>query len=156
MRPHFAVAIAMAVTLGASHAMAQIAGDEAADRSDHPIQSSPPATPFTPAAATPAGMTIFVDPRTRAPRQPDAADLARFRAQHPQPKASSAPQVRKNPNGGTVAVLDDSFGSYMVATRKTDGTIVAQCMPDARSAAASVRVGLESGEVLVKGRPGVQ
>jgi hypothetical protein len=156
MRPNFAVAIAMAATFDASHAMAQTAGNDAADRSAHQTQSSAPATSLAPAAATPAGMMIFVDPRTHAPRQPDAVDLATFRMQHPQPRASTTPQVRKNPNGGTVAVLDDSFGSYMVATRKSDGTIVAQCMPDAESAAATVRVGLKSGEVLVNGRSGVQ
>jgi hypothetical protein len=155
MRRHFVLAVAMAASLDASHAMAQIAGNEAADRSDQ-IPPSPPAASFGPAAPTPGGMMIFLDPRTRSPRQPDAADLATFRAQHPQPKASPAPQVRKNPNGGTVAVLDDSFGSYMVATRRRDGSIVAQCLPDAQSASASISAGLNSGEVLVDGRAGVQ
>ena len=80
-------------------------------------------------------MRVFIDPQTHQPRRPDAEDLRQL--QMPAPRASRvAPKVRTLASGALAAELDDSFGSYLVATRQPDGTLRVDCLPAGPAAAA--------------------
>jgi hypothetical protein len=108
-----------------------------------PAQSADPAGGWMNAD----GMRVFIDPQTRRLRRPDAADIEKLAAQRQQALPPVAPQVRVNANGSLSALLDDSFASYLIATRQPDGTLRVDCLPAKAAAAALEATAPKSGEI---------
>lgn len=111
----------------------------------------------TPPPASAAGVMVFIDPLTGKTRQPEAGEVEQLLQQ----RASTLPQSSlasptsqastfSVPGGGVGLMLDDSFHSYMVVTRKPDGTVLMDCLPDGKAAADAVTNGLSTGEILHK------
>jgi hypothetical protein len=110
-------------------------------------QTTDPASGWMTTPATADGMRVFIDPQTRKLRRPDAADIEKLIAQRQQGVPPVAPQVRVNANGSLSAVLDDSFASYLIATRQPDGTLRVDCLPAKAAAAALGSAAPKSGEI---------
>ena len=88
-----------------------------------------------PAPVAGGGMRVFIDPETKRLRQPDVSELAKLATQERR-IAPVAPMVRAMPNGSLSVVLDDSFASYLVATRQPDGSFRVDCLPEKAAEAA--------------------
>ena len=86
-----------------------------------------------------AGVVVFIDPNTKAVRQPTpaeigAASLGRTLSASP---SSSYPTIM-GPGGAVGVRLDDSSLMYMIGTRTPDGSVKTDCV--AGDAAAAGRV----------------
>src|SRR5450631_4533602 len=150
MKAGIAIALATAAILCASGAAAQFANQPADGKKlSETLKNTLPAS-IAPAPVGAGGMMIFIDPATGKFRQPDAADIAELLSHSPPPKAAFVAQPRVNPNGGIAIMLDSSFENYMVVTKKPDGSLLMDCLPDAKKAADAVANGLKSGEILRK------
>jgi len=78
-------------------------------------------------AADVRAQTIFVDPVTRKPRTPDASEMHDLVT----PKAVIArPPLKtlRGPGSAVGVLLDDSFASYAVVARRSDGTLESACV----------------------------
>ena len=116
------IALAIVASAGAAAAMAQTANTAPAVQQDGP-----------PAAG---GLTVFKDPLTGALRQPDAAEIGALL-----PSRASGPVVQRAlPNGGYAVKLDQSFESFMVITKRPDGTLAWECVTgDAKASEVMAR-----------------
>jgi hypothetical protein len=118
----FAVVIPLA--LGASLALAQQA-------------------PQAEKKAAPKGLVVFVDPVTGKIRQPEAAEIGGL-VSPPAAPGAVAPLVEKplvmkyGPAGAVGVVLDSRFESFMVVTKKPDGTLAMDCVTGAQKADEAV------------------
>lgn len=89
-------------------------------------QAVPPGSvPAVAAAAGTGGMTVFKDPATGLFRQPEPDEL---RALLPAPKAPGPVVQFPSVAGGFGAAVDPSFDSFMVTTRRPDGTLTYECV----------------------------
>lgn len=76
------------------------------------------------------GLVVFIDPATGKVRQPSAAEIGSLVS----PSAGVTPLVRKplvtwtGPGGAVGVILDSSFDSYMVVTKKPDGKLAMKCV----------------------------
>lgn len=152
MKARFTIALAAAATFGISVASAQLASPPADDKTPSGAPNSKPSATAARVPANAGGMLIFIDPATGKIRQPDAADVNELLLANPQSQTPfvARPFVSSVPGGGVGVALDDSFQSYMVVTKKADGTLLMDCLPDGRKAADAVTSGLNSGEILRK------
>jgi hypothetical protein len=152
MKARFTIALAAAATLGASVAGAQFVSQptDGKTTSEAPKNALPATIAPSPAGA--GGLMIFIDPLTGKIRQPDAADISELLSLRPQPQTPfiARPFVSPTPGGGVGVMLDDSFHNYMVVTKKPDGSLLMDCLPDAGAAADALANGLKSGETLHK------
>jgi hypothetical protein len=98
------------------------------------------------------GAMVFIDPVTKQIRQPEPGEveqlMAKPTAQSPKNASVAQPVMSLVPGGGVGIVLDESTHSYMVVTRRPDGTTLMDCLPSAQQAADAVRNGLSTGEIL--------
>jgi hypothetical protein len=150
----FRIALTTVAMLGASVAAAQ--------EVSHAVDGIPLTAATegaTPQAATPpsesaGGVMVFIDPVTGKTRQPEAGEVEQLLQQRapalPQSSLTSPSSTFNVPGGGVGLMLDDSFHSYMVVTRKPDGTMLMDCLPDGKAAADAVTNGLSTGEILHK------
>jgi len=152
MKAGIAIALATAATLCASGAAAQFANQPTDGKKLSETPKSTLPASIAPAPVGAGGMMIFIDPVTGKIRQPDAADIAELLSQRPPTAATfvAQPFVNPIPGGGVGVKLDSSFENYMVVTKKADGSLLMDCLPDARKAADAVANGLKSGEILRK------
>ena len=119
---------------------------------------SPRAEKKTAAApAAPAkGLVVFVDPVTGKIRQPDPAEIGALTAPPAESAtakpAPEAPLVMKYGPGGAVGVvLDSRYESFMVVTKKPDGTLSMDCVEGARKADETVAGGPKKAAKKAKG-----
>jgi hypothetical protein len=92
-------------------------------------EAKPPATARAPVNAS--GSLVFVDPATGKIRKPGPSEIGAQRSQSRAAVASrpaTAPVEIHGPGGAEGVLLDDSHMSFMVATRKADGTIALECV----------------------------
>jgi hypothetical protein len=93
--------------------------------------------------AAPKGLVVFVDPVTGKIRQPEAAEIGGL-VSPPAAPGAVAPLVEKplvmkyGPAGAVGVVLDSRFESFMVVTKKPDGTLAMDCVTGAQKADAAV------------------
>lgn len=116
-------------------------------------QDAPPADKKTAAppgaAAAPAkGLVVFIDPVTGKIRQPDPSEIGALTAP---PAGAAAPVVEppllmKTGAGGAVGVvLDSRFETFMVVTKKPDGTLAMGCVEGKKKADEAVARGATAG-----------
>ena len=109
-----------------------------------PRDTSQPAAPASaPAPVKASGSVVFVDPVTRKIRKPGPSEIGALRSQSEAVVAkrpATPPVVIHGPGGAEGILLDDSHGSFMLATRDADGKIALECVTgDARDRAAADR-----------------
>lgn len=108
----------------------------------------------TPPSESAGGVMVFIDPLTGKIRQPEPGEVEQLLQQRalalPQSSLTSPSSTFNVPGGGVGLMLDDSFDSYMVVTRKPDGSLLMDCLPDGKAAAEAVTKGLSTGEILHK------
>lgn len=131
-----ALAFAIPFSLASSLAFAQ----------DSPPADGKPAAPPGAAAAPAKGLVVFVDPVTGKIRQPDPAEIGALTAPKPGAEAArpapEAPlQMKFGPGGAVGVALDSRFESFMVVTKKPDGTLSMSCVTDGRKAEEAVLPG---------------
>ena len=127
----------MAAALCATSASAQTASQNVDAAPKPPIEKERATYPQTTPAA--GGLMIFIDPVTRQPRQPDAAEIQALR---PLALPGPAPVERAlSPGPGFAVTLDPSFDSYMVGTRRADGSFAMECVTGAAKAAEVMTFG---------------
>jgi hypothetical protein len=144
---------AAAAALVAPVASAQFASQPADGETPWQAPKSAQPAAIAPSPAGAGGLMIFVDPVTRKIRQPDAADIRELLSLPARPQTTFAARVlefKSIPGGGVGVMLDDSFLNYMVVTKKPDGSLLMECLPDAKKATEAVTNGLKSGEILHK------
>jgi hypothetical protein len=150
MKAQFTIVLTVTAAFGVSVGLAQVASPPADDKAALAPPIATPQVTATPSPAGAGGMLIFIDPATGKIRQPDAADINELLQQRAQPQSTfvARPFVSSAPGGGIGVKLDESFHSYMVATKKPDGGLVMDCLPDAKKAADAVASGLNAGETV--------
>lgn len=139
------LAIVIAAVMSASGALAQ-AVSETPDGKTAPDSEKkempPPGVRSAPAAG---GLVVFIDPATGKIRQPTPAEIGSLIS----PPAAVTPLVRKplvtwsGPGGTVGVVLDRSFDSYMVVTKKPDGKLAMDCVVGDKKAAEAVATGVK-------------
>src|SRR5262245_33330092 len=145
MRARRASALAIAATLGAVGALAQMTSRDVAPQnaSDTEQAAAPPAE--TRSVASGGGSVVFIDPATGKNRQPDAAEIGRRIAPPTGRARARAPLTTKTGPGGAVGVvLDDRFDSYVIATKQPDGTVAIGCVTGEENAADAVSSGVNA------------
>ncbi len=144
MSIRFRFALMAVATLSACVALAQ-AVSQAADALPQTAKPSPTSA---------GGVMVFIDPLTGKTREPDAGEVEQLLRQRalalPQSSLNAPSSTISVPGGGVGLMLDDSFHNYMVVTRKPDGTLLMDCLPDGKAAADAVTNGLSTGEILHK------
>jgi len=108
-----------------------------ATTSASPANAARAAAVSAPAQAGGQGMTVFVDPVTRQPRDPTPEELNALRDQTVQ--IAEAPQPITTPSGFTGLILGDDQQTYTVAKRRADGTIEVEHAVGGKEAAQKVR-----------------
>lgn len=89
------------------------------------------------APAGQGGFMAFKDPVTGALRPPEPGEAAALRALIPVPAQPPAPALqRPMAAGGYSVLLDSSFDSFMVMTRRQDGSLAYDCLTPQEAAAA--------------------
>jgi hypothetical protein len=138
-------AIVIAAVVSASGAFAQ-AVPPPSDAKKAPVaekKAAPP--PGEPGARAAGGLVVFIDPVTGKIRQPDAAEIGSLVS----PPAAVTPLVIKPlvtwtlPGGAVGVVLDSSFDSYMVVTKKPDGKLAMDCVVGGKKADEAVATGVK-------------
>jgi hypothetical protein len=139
------LAIVIAAVVSASFALAQQAPPppDAKKAPEAEKKAAPP--PGTPSAPSAGGLVVFIDPVTGKVRQPDAAEIGSLVP----PPAAVTPLVEKplvtwtGPGGAVGVVLDSSFDSYMVVTKKPDGKLAMECVVGDKKADEAVSTGMK-------------
>ncbi len=136
MKADLVLAVGIPSVLSASLALSQPAPPDVK-------KAVPPGTKPAPAAAAPAraagGLVVFIDPVTGKIREPDPAEIGALTA--PSPKTTpAAPAVeppleaRFGPGGAVGVVLDSRYESFLVVTKRADGTLAMECVAGGRKA----------------------
>ncbi|MBK9062771.1 MAG: hypothetical protein IPL89_06190 [Acidobacteria bacterium] len=126
-------------------------------------QPAPPpekkAAPAREGSAAPAqGLVVFIDPVTGKIRQPEPSEIGALTAP---PAATAAPAVEPpllmkiGPGGAVGVVLDSRYESFVVVTKKPDGTLATECVTGGRSADAAVAAAAKPAERKTKEAPRV-
>ena len=143
--------------IGALMAMLNTANAQTVDLSANsktpPLaQGDTPAASTAPAPVGAGGLMVFIDPATGKIIQPDAAQVNDLVGRLPQSKTPFVPKPFASavPGGGVGVLLDESFHSYMVVTRRPDASMVMDCLQDADQVADAIAHGLKTGEILYK------
>ena len=126
--------------LSASFALAQQAPPPADAKKAPEAEKKAAPPPGTPGAPGTGGLVVFIDPVTGQIRQPDAAEIGSLA---PPPAAVTSlveePLVMKfGPGGAVGVVLDSRFESFMVVTKKSDGTLAMDCLDGKKKADEAV------------------
>jgi len=93
--------------------------------------------------AAPKGLVVFIDPVTGKIRQPEAAEIEGL-VSPPAAPGAAAPLVERplvmkyGPAGAVGVVLDSRFESFMVVTKKPDGTLSMDCLDGKKKADEAV------------------
>ena len=122
-------AVVISLALGSSRALAQ--------------QAPEPEKRTAPAAPAAGGLVVFIDPVTGKIRQPEAAEIGGLVSPLAAPGAAAplveTPLVMKyGPAGAVGVVLDSRFESFMVVTKKPDGTLSMDCLDGKKKADEAV------------------
>jgi hypothetical protein len=144
MRVPGVLAIVIAAAVSASGALAQavpqIPDGKTAPDTEKKKDVPPPGARSAPAAG---GLVVFIDPVTGKIRQPSAAEIGSLVS----PPAAVTPLAVKplvtitGPGGAVGVVLDSSFDSYMVVTKKPDGKLAMDCVVGGKKADEAVSAG---------------
>jgi hypothetical protein len=134
-----AAAFVIPLSLAASLALAE---------DPQPPEKKPAASREAPAppAAPAKGLVVFVDPVTGQIRQPDPAEIGALTAP-PQRSTTARPApdapllMKYGPGGAVGVVLDSRYESFMVVTKKPDGSLSMDCVEGARKADEAVTGG---------------
>jgi hypothetical protein len=108
-----------------------------------PLPAAKTAAPPGAAAAPAKGLVVFVDPVTGKIRPPEPGEVGALTAPPPQAAPALEPplEMRFGPGGAVGLVLDSRYESFMVVTKKPDGSLAMSCVTDGRKAAAAVAAG---------------
>lgn len=90
-----------------------------------------------PAAPAAAGLVVFRDPVTGQIRQPSAAEIRSILPPE-KPQAPRTLVTKTGPNGAVGIVLDSSFDSYLVVTKKPDGKLAMDCVTGEKKAELAI------------------
>ncbi|MCM3875352.1 MAG: hypothetical protein NEA02_02920 [Thermoanaerobaculia bacterium] len=133
-----ALAVLFLSTVGASFALAE--QPPPADAKTAPAAEKMSAAPReksgAPGAPAAGGLVVFIDPVTGKIRQPDAAEIGSLVS----PPGAVTPPVEEplvmktGPGGAVGLLLDSRFESFMVVTKKPDGTLAMACVEGKKKA----------------------
>jgi hypothetical protein len=145
MKARSAFALAIGATLGAVGALAQMTSQDVAPQNASNTEQTAAPRAETRSVASGGGNVVFIDPATGKIRQPNAAEIGRLIAP-PAGKAFARPPLttKTGPGGAVGVVLDDSFDSYVVATKQLDGTVAIGCVTGGEKAAEAVSSGVNA------------
>jgi len=143
MKARSAFALAVGATLGAAGALAQMTSQDVAPQNASNTEQTAAPRAETRSLASGGGNVVFIDPATGKIRQPSAAEIGRLIAP-PAGKAFARPPLttKTGPGGGVGVVLDDSFDSYVIATKQPNGTVAIGCVSGEKKAADAVSSGV--------------
>jgi hypothetical protein len=139
------VALGVVAALGASGACAQVTSLTADPHNGSATEMTVAPRAETRSVAPGGGVVVFIDPTTRKVRQPDAAEIGRL-LPPPAAKALVSPPLttKTGPGGAVGVVLDSSFDSFMVVTKKPDGTLAMDCVTGDEKAAEALSTGVKA------------
>ncbi len=128
--------LVIAAALCASSAFAADAPRPSGTKDACPAQD-PVVKAEEPAAPAAAGLVVFRDPATGQVRQPSAAEIRSILPPE-KPQAPRTLVTKTGPNGAVGIVLDSSFDSYLVVTKKPDGKLAMDCVTGERKAEQAI------------------
>jgi hypothetical protein len=147
-----AAALAVIVACGASTVRAQVEVQPTDGAHMTTDSNSVNPSPVAIAPAGTGGVMVFIDPVTKQMRQPLPGEVEQLLGTPVTPPSKNTsvaqPVMSLVPGGGVSVVLDESTHSYMVVTKKADGTMLMDCLPSAQQATDAVMNGLSTGEIL--------
>jgi hypothetical protein len=109
------------------------------------------AAPGPPGDAAAPGLTVFVDPVTKAIRPAEPGEAERL-LQGAARRPLAAPRALTNlaPGVGVGFALDSSYEMFMVVTKKPDGTLATSCVTGDAEANAAVAAGAPASPAKAK------
>lgn len=145
MKARSTFALVIAAALAASGALAQVVSQAPGPQNGSDAETTLAPRTETRSAPTGGGVVVFIDPTTGKIRQPHAAEIGSLiRPQAAKPLVSLPLATKTGPGGAVGVVLDSSFDSFVVATKKPDGTLAMDCVTGDNKAAEAVSTGVKA------------